>query len=490
MALSSEPPTLDWNLATDSVSFRVITQIMEGLARYDDKLNPAPAIAERWEVSRDGKTYTYYLRKDVLWSDNRPVTSQDFLYSWKRLLDPKTGAEYAYFLYDIVNAEEYNSGKVRDFSRVGVKALGQGVIQVRLKKPAVYFPYVMTFMVTFPMRKDIVERFGDRWTEPENIITNGPFLLAEWRHDYKLVLRANPSYYGTKPGFKEVRMFVVPEPTTALTLYETADLDIVGLSSVAIPRFRTHPDYRKIPQLRGYYYGFNTRKKPFDDVRVRAAFSLAIDRAELPRILNGGEIPATSWIPEGMFGHNPKIGLSFNPDKARSLLARAGYPGGKGFPRVTAAFNSESHENKLVAENLQEQWKRNLGIHVELDSQEWKVYLKALKTDPPQLFRLGWGADFPDPDNFMAIFTTNSGNNHTHWGNSRYDMLIARAAAEPDRKKRLEMYNESQAILAEKDVPMIPLFFSANNILVRSCVKDLDLNPMDVMYLKDAHYVD
>lgn len=486
MSLGSEPPTLDWNLATDSVSFRVITQIMEGLARYDDRLNPSPAVAERWEVSRDGKTYTYYLHKNVLWSDGRPVMAQDFLYSWRRLLDPKTGAEYAYFLYDIIGAEEFNAGKVRDFSAVGVEVPSPDIIRIRLKKPAVYFPYVMTFMVTFPLRQDMVEKYGDRWTEPGNIMTNGPYLLATWRHDYRIVLRKNPRYYGKPPEYPEVKMFVVPEPNTALTLYETSDLDMTPLSSVAIPRYMTHSDYRRVAQLRGYYYGFNTRKKPFDDVRVRQAFSLAIDRAELPRILKGGEVPATSWVPEGMFGYNPTIGLGFDPKRAQSLLARAGYPGGKGLPRVTAAFNSESYENKLVGENLQAQWRKNLGVNVDLDSQEWKVYLRALKTDPPQIFRLGWGADFPDPDNFLEIFTTHSGNNHTRWGSRRFDSLIAKAAGEQDRRKRLRMYDEAQAILTEKDVPMISLFFSAQNVLVKPCAKGVTLNPMDIMYLKDA----
>jgi oligopeptide transport system substrate-binding protein len=177
MNLGSEPPTLDWSLATDNVSITVIENLMEGLTRYDEKLQPQPAIAKRWEVSENGKIYRFYLRGDVRWTDGQPVTAQDFEYSWKRLLDPKTAAEYAYFLYDIVNAYEYSTGQLKDPSQVGVKALNPWTLEVHLKKPIVYFPSIATFMVTFPQRKDLIEKYGDRWTDPAYLVTNGPFKL-------------------------------------------------------------------------------------------------------------------------------------------------------------------------------------------------------------------------------------------------------------------------------------------------------------------------
>lgn len=485
LTLRSEPPTLDWSIATDGVSFEVITNIMEGLTEYDQNLRPRPAIAERWEVSGDGKRYTFYLRSDVRWTDGKPVTAGDFVYSWRRLLDPKTGAEYAYFLYDLVNAYEYNSGAIKDPELVGIRARSDYILDVNLKKPIVYFPSITTFMVTFPLRQDILKRYGDRWTEPGNIQTNGPFKLSEWRHEYRLTLVTNNNYYLGRPKVDQVSMFVINELSTALTLYETGDIDMVNLQPEAIPFYSKNKEYINLPLLRGYYYGFNVKKRPFDDVKVRRAFSMAVDRNELPNILKGGEIPSSSWIPKGMFGYNPDIGFKFDPEGARRLLAEAGYPDGKGLPTTILVYDTNP-VNNLIAENIQAQWKRNLNIDVELDNQEWKVFLRRLKTDTPAIFRLGWGADYPDPDNFMNLFTTNSGNNNTGWGNRRYDGLVASASTERDEAKRLALYNEAQRILVEEDTPIMPLFITSQNLLIKPYVKDLDINAMELLYLKGA----
>lgn len=485
MNLSNEPPTLDWSLATDSVSFEVITNLMEGLTEYDEHLQPRPAIAERWEVSSDGMTYLFHLRSGVAWTDGRPVTAHDFVYSWRRLLNPKTAAEYAYFLYDVVNAYDYNTGKITDPSLVGVKALDDKTLAVRLRKPLVYFPSLTTFMVTFPQRQDIVETHGDRWTEPEHLVTNGPFRLTEWQHEYKLILEANPGYWDGRPPLDGIEMFIVNELTTALTLYETGDLEMVNLPPEAMATYAGTAEHHRHPLLRGYYYGFNVKTPPFHDVRVRRAFAMAIDREEIVRILRGGEIPAISWIPPGMFAYNASLGLGFDPVKARRLLSEAGYPNGRGFQPVTAVFNT-GPINTLIAENLQSQWKRSLNVEVNLDNMEWKVYLERLNTNPPALFRLGWGADYPDPDNFMVLFTTDSGNNRTGWGNHRYDALISQAAAEPDPDRRFELYNEAQQILVEQDVPIIPLFIAVQNTLIKPYVKNLKLNAMELLYFKNV----
>ena len=483
MTIKNEPPTLDGSLATDSVSFTILTNLMEGLTQYDADLKPIPGIAEKWEYSNEGKTITFYLRKDAFWSDGKRVTAEDFEYSWKRLLNPETAAQYAYFLFDIKNAFEYNTGKLKDPDQVGVRALDLNILEVTLKKPVVYFPSITTFMVTFPLRKDIVEKYGDDWTEPENIVTNGPYLLEKWKHEYKLVLKANPRHYEGKPEIDEVHIFVVQEPTTALTLYETGELDYIELPPIAIPHFQKSPEYRNKPQLRGYYYGFNIEKPPFDNVLVRQALAHSINRSLVPKILKGGELPASSWIPKGMFGYNESIGSKFNPQKARSLLAKAGYADGKEFPKVTAVFNT-GDVNRLVGEFLQEQWKKHLNIDIEFESQEWKVFLSRLDLDPPQIFRLGWGADFPDPDNFMNLFISSSGNNRLRWANPRYDQLIARGSTLKNLEDRKKVYDQAQALLTETEVPMIPLFVSAQNLLVKPYVRGLKTNAMELLYLK------
>ncbi len=200
-------------------------------------------------------------------------------------------------MFDIENAEAYNSGKIQDPSKVGVHAVSEHVLRVRLKKPTVYFPSITTFMVTFPQRKDIIEKYGDHWTDPEHIVTTGPFLLQEWRHEYKLVLEANDRFYEGRPPLDRVVLYIVEEPTTALTLYETGELEIIELPPVAIPYYEDSPEFARKPQLRGYYYGFNVTQPPFDDPRVRRAFAHAIDRSRIPVILKGGEIPTSSWIP-------------------------------------------------------------------------------------------------------------------------------------------------------------------------------------------------
>jgi oligopeptide transport system substrate-binding protein len=483
MSIKTEPPTLDWTLATDSVSIIILTNIMEGLTQYDAELNPQPAIAKKWEYSEDGKTITFFLRDDVVWSDGKPVTAKDFEYSWKRLLAPETAAQYAYFLFDIENASQYNSGKITNPDQVGVQALSPHILQVRLKKPVAYFPSITTFMVTYPAREDIIQKYGDAWTEPENIVTNGPYTLEQWEHEYKLVLEANPQHFEGKPSVDAIRIFVVQEPTTALTLYETNELDYIELPPVAIPNYKTSSEYRNIPQLRGYYYGFNVQKAPFNDRRVRQAFAHAIDRSRIPEFLKGGELPSSSWIPQGMFAYNESIGSKFDPQKARALLAQAGYADGKGFPKVTAAFNT-GDVNRLIGEFIQAQWKEHLNVHIDFESQEWKVFLSRLDLDPPQIFRLGWGADFPDPDNFMNLFIGSSGNNRLKWAHPRYDELVALGSTLKNPQDRKAVYDEAQVLLTEQEAPMIPLFVSAQNLLVKPYVQGLKNNAMELLYLK------
>jgi oligopeptide transport system substrate-binding protein len=324
LVLSNEPPTLDWSLATDSVSITVIENLMDGLTRFDHELRPVPAIASSWDVLDRGRRYVFHLRPGVTWSDGRPVTAADFEYAWKRLLDPRTAAQYAYFLYPVANAKAYNTGKITDPSLVGVRARSDTELEVILEQPLVYFPSLTTFMVTFPQRRDLIERHGDRWTDPDHLVTNGPFRLDEWRHEYRLVLSANPRYYGGKPRIDRVNMYVVNERTTELTLYETGDLDYAQLPPEAIPAFEGTPEHQRLPILRGYYVGFNVSKPPFTDPRVRRAFGLAIDREEFPKILRGGELAARSWVPPGMPGYEPDVGCGTSPSGPGACLPRLG----------------------------------------------------------------------------------------------------------------------------------------------------------------------
>ena len=484
LRIHSEPPTLDWTLATDNVSITLLQNLMEGLAGYDEKLQPKAALAKSWKVSKDGKTYTYTLKDNIQWSDGVPLTAQHFVDSWERLLNPKTASEYAYFLFNVVGAKEYNEGKNKDASKLGFKAVDAKTFVVNLVQPAAFFPTIPTFTVTFPVRKDLIEKYGNKWTDPGKMAVVGPFTLAEWKHDSKVTLAANPKYHAGAPKLEKINAYIVNEDTTAINMFESGSLQYVSrLPALEIERLKASPAYRNAPFLRGYYYGFNIKKKPFDDVRVRRAFAHAIDRQLITSLLKGGQIPTTSWVPKGMPGYEPKVGLDYDPKKAQKLLAEAGYPGGKGFPAVTFMFDTRD-DNKVIAERLQSMWKSNLGVDLRAQNEDWKVYLNRLKSDVPAMFRLGWGADYPDPNNFLDLFTSYSENNHTQWASKDYDGLIEKAAGEASMPKRLAMYRKAQQMLTEDDAVIIPLFIDALNVLVSPSVKNLKLNAMDHLELK------
>ncbi|HET7006012.1 MAG TPA: peptide ABC transporter substrate-binding protein [Candidatus Binatia bacterium] len=487
--LGTEPPSLDWSIATDHVSFNVIANLMVGLTEFDKELKPAPVIAKSWEVSDGGKKIVFKLRDDVEWTDGKKVRAQDFEFSWKRLLDPKTASQYAYILFDIVNAADFAQGKLKDPSQVGVKAVDDHTLAVTLNHPAAYFLAITTFEVTYPQRQDVIEKFDNRWTQPGNIITNGPFTLASWKQQNEIELRANNKYFRGKPNIDKVTMYMVNEKTTALTMYEQGNLDFMdeshSIPTLDKPRLAKLPEYKLVPQLRGEYYGFAVDRKPFDNPKLRRAFSLAIDREVFPKILQGGKTPATSWIPPGMLAHNPKIGLAYNPEQARRFLAEAGYSEGKGLPPIVLGYNTQE-DHKLVAEAIQAMWQKNLNVVVKIENQEWKVYLKKLQTDPFVVHRAGWGADYPDPDNFMKLFTSNSGNNHGRWKNPKYDQLLDQAASESDSAKRVQLYDQAQRLLTETDAAIAPLFWKAEATMLSPKFTGLEYNSMARMDLRNV----
>ncbi len=484
--IQAEPPSLDWNVTTDSTSFDVISNIMVGLTQYTNELEAKPACAESWDMLDGGKRYVFHLRPQVKWSDGKNVVAADFEYAWKRLLNPKTAAQYAYFLYPIKNAFEYNTGKIRDPDVVGVKALDDRTLEVRLTQPAAYFIYLTAFSVSWPIRKDVVERFGDRWTEPENIVTNGPFLLTRWEHEYKIELTANPNFFEGAPQLKRIKMFMIPEQATAFALYENDELDFVdnrSFSTADVERYKASPEYRNYPLLRNNYLAFNVEKEPLDDKRVRQAVSMAIDRQVFPRVLRRGERPSYSWIPPGLMGYSPETGLRFNPAKAKQLLAEAGFPDGKGFPKMELLYPNRE-DTRLVVESIQDELKRNLNIHVELVNQEWKVYLATVRNDPPPMFRQSWGADYPDPETFMNLFTSDSGNNNTRFANPEYDMLLKRASGEQDPKTRAELYRRADQMLCGEEAPIAPTFLSTQNTMVKPWVSGVASNALDLQFFK------
>lgn len=485
--LLSEPPSIDWHKGTDTTSALVTENIMDGLTEYDYSSSELPthgALATELTPSNKAKTWTITLRKGVKWSDGVEFTAQHVIDGWERLLNPKTAAEYAYFLYTIKNAKGYSEGKIKDFSQVGVKINDKGQLVVELEQPQSYFPYLLTHHSTFPIRKDIVEKFGDKWTDPANIVTLGAYKVKIWEHDKNLVLERNEDYWGEKAKVKNILAYMINEYSTALNLFDSGKLDFQqSLPSRELAKLRTKPGYRQTPIFSIYYYGFNVRKPPFDNVKVRKAFAQAIDRKQITELINGGQVPLSSWIPVGMFGYEAERGLKFDPEAAAKLLDEAGYKDRSKLPSIKLGFNS-NEDHQRIAENVQAQLKKNLGVSVELRNEEWKVYLNSLKTDPPNMYRMGWVGDYPDPDNFMNLMTSYSENNKTGWKNAEYDKYIQEGASIVNRDQRKAVYSKAQALMTEQEVPVFPVYSSVTQNMISERVQNFPLNAMNRFPLK------
>lgn len=488
--VTSEPPTLDWQKGSDLASAHITMNLMEGLAQYDlsDKeLKLKPGLALKWEPSEQARLWKITLRSNVVWSDGVAFTPNHVVDGWKRLLSKETAAEYAYFLFGIKNAQAYNEGK-KTWEEVGIKVTGSNELSVELNKPMSYFPYLLTHHSTYPIRMDVVQKAGDRWTEPAHIVTLGPFKLISWQHDKMLVLERNEKYYGKDAGelptIKYIVAHMIQEQATAINLFESGKLDSVhDLPPIEIRKLRPRKEFREIARLSTYFYAFNVTKPPMDNVLVRRAIAMSIDRQQLVQAMAGGQLPLTSWIPNGMFGYEPDRGLTYNPEKAKELIKQAGFADPSKIPKIEIKFNTrESHQ--LVAENIQAQLKKNLGLNIEIKNEEWKVFLNNLKTDPPQLYRFGWQADYPDPDNFMSMLLSYSENNRTRWKSAKFDELVDKAAGALDREERRKLYSEAQKIIVEDDVPVIPLFVSVSHSLVSDRVENYPINVMDALVYK------
>ncbi|MDH4378514.1 MAG: peptide ABC transporter substrate-binding protein [Vampirovibrionales bacterium] len=484
--LGTEPPTLDPARATDLTSFTVLQAIQKGLVQLNERMEPVPAVAQRWTISSDRRTYTFFIHPKALWSDGKPVLAKHFADAWQRALTPETGSEYAFFLYEIAGAEAFYDGQSHDktsFKSVSVKVLGPKTLQVTLKRPVPFFLSLMASPVALPLRLDQLKRDGDAFTEAGKFITNGPFLLSQWKHDSAITLKPNLHYWLGVPK-TSIELVMVPDANTSVAMYETDQLDMIetttSLPSVEVRRLKHSPEAHQLPLYHLNYLGFNTQHPVVRDVRVRQALALSIDRQWIPQLMQGGQQPNTTVLMPGLFGYNPHLGLAFNPQKAQKLLAEAGYPNGKGFPELSLAYRS-GFDTRREMEILQFLWKKHLNITVRLENLDWKMFLHRLKTNPPALYRLGWFADYPDPDTFVSLFTRANGNNYSHWWNPTYEAGVIQAATLPNGFQRQQVLNALQRQLLEQDAVMIPLYTGTKMWLVQPCVSGFTINPMNLM---------
>jgi oligopeptide transport system substrate-binding protein len=466
----AEPESLDPAIITGQPDSRVVLGLFEGLTRPDAKTaRPIPGLAERWEISPDGKIYTFHLRTNLVWSTGEPIRADDLVYSWIRALRPETASDYAGQLYYLKNGREFNEGKIKDASLVGVHALDPFTICVELEHPTAFFLDLCAFQTLNVVPRQTIEKYGDRWLMAKPLPVSGPFELVCWRLNDKIRLKKNPRYWdATNTQSDILDILPVGAANAAINLYLHGQADIVWdkelVPAELLDVLLKRPDFHTFNYLGTYFVRFNVTKKPFDDPRVRRALALAVDRERIvKKITRGGETPALHLVPNGTANYLPPDGLSYNPELAKKLLAEAGYPGGTNFPRFEYMFNAaagggaKTHEN--VAVELQQMWRDTLGIQMDLRQMEFSVYLGALDRLDYSLARSSWIGDYNDPQTFLGMFVSGDGNNRTGWSNPDYDRLIAAANIEPDLAKRAKLFQQTETLLVQTDPPIIPLFF-------------------------------
>jgi oligopeptide transport system substrate-binding protein len=495
-------PTIDPGLGSDTSSVQVDTEAFVGLTKINESTSALePGMATKWDMSADGKTYTFHLRNDVPWvkwdgkkvvkvqdcdGNDRMVTAHDFEYGIKRALDPALASPYAYVLaFAIAGANEYNSGETDDPNTVKVTALDDWTVEVEFLESAIYNASIIGLWTAYPVPKWVIEgddcneARGDRWTEPGFFQSFGPYTVREWIHDSSLTMVVNPYWPGSDavptPKIEELQFFMLDE-SAAFSEYEAGNIDWQAVPSADLDRVKSDPQLSKELHISAvtctYYYGFNTKAEYVDDVRVRRALSLALDRQGLiDNVLKGGQEPAGWFSRPGIAGAptrdtHPDLGVSYNADEAKKLLAE--YLAEKGISaadiNITLMFNTSSG-HQTIAEAIQQMWQSTLGIQVNLTNQEWKVYLNTIKSpDTPQIYRLGWCQDYPDANNFIReVFTlggsANPGDGGINYVNEQWEELLKQAAVEPDVKKRVEMYAEAEQTLCYEDAAIIPIYW-------------------------------
>jgi oligopeptide transport system substrate-binding protein len=460
-------------MSTAQATGRVLYALLEGLTSFDVHGKPQPAVAERWDVSSDGKQYTFHLRNNATWSNGDRVTAHDFVYSWRRTLLPETASEYSYQLHYIRGARAFNKGESKNFNQVGVRAVDDLTLEVVLENPTPFFLDLCAFATLLPVHKATVEKYPDWSSNPDHHMGNGAFTLREWRLFDRVRVVKNPRYWNAEAiKLNSIDILPAQRPNTAFNFYATGVADLMMDKGLAptdlLTELKKRPDFHAAPFLGNYFFRFNCTRGPFKDPRVRRALCLAVDKKVLTeKITRAGEVPAWSFVPPG-------AGSDYQPpevvtpqekegtaqvSEARKLLAEAGFPDGKGFPIFYYLCRSDSDLDQNIAVELQAMFKQVLGVNMMLQRQEWTVYLQSQSKLEYDLCRSSWVGDYNDPNTFLDMFVTDGGNNRTGWSHKEYDGLIAAAASEIDLAKRYEIFRKSERILVSAEAPICPLYY-------------------------------
>ena len=489
---------LDPHLATGTSEYTVLSALLEGLVSEDPlDLHPVPGVAERWDISPDGLVYTFHLRPDARWSNGDPVTARDFIASFRRMLTPALGADYAPMLYALLNAEAYHQGRLADFAQVGLAAPDDHTLSVTLEHPIPYFLAMLNHTAWLPVpvatiaRYGPVDRRGTPWARPGRFVGNGPFVLKSWRPNQAIVVEKSPTYWdAARVRLRAISFHSFDSGDAEERAFRAGQLHLTeAMPPAKIDAYRRdQPQLLRIDAYLGtYFYRLNVTRPFLNEPRVRRALALAVDRSAIvEHILRGGQTPAHAFTPPGIAGYQPPAGIPTDFAEARRLLEEAGYPGGRGLPVFELLFNtSESHQ--LVAEAIQEMWRRELGVEVRLVNEELKSTLDARRTGNFQILRSVWIGDYADPASFLGVWASSSGNNYTGWSSPDYDRLLDQAARTADPAARFAVLQRAEALLL-KAAPFIPIHYYTHVFLIRPSVHGwyptlLDHHPYKYVWL-------
>lgn len=609
----TDPKTIDPHRATGQPESRIVFELFEGLLRMLPEgdpdpetglqpLTPQPGMAASYDVSEDGKTYTFHLREGIVWTDGTPLTAHDFAWSWKRMLHPATACEYGYLINEVTLATEYHQsivnvgdqvevelwdrpgetptseaniqhfprgtmkygtlveiikppepelaedaseeerdaaeldwqeswvyvidvvspradgtfdwegetsrqkfagsatvaadaeitrthGVLVDFEHFGgAQAIDDRTFEVRLNHSVPYFLNLVAYYPLFPVQKNCIETHGSpQWTKAENIVSNGPFKLVFRRLRDRVRVGKNPLYHNAaNVGMNTIDFVSLESQNTALNMYETGQLHwITQLPTSVLEELRKRDDFHSGPKLSIYFYKLNHEVPPLDDIRVRQAISMAIDRRQIvEEVTKAGQQPAFSVVPPGIAGYQTVEGLGEDVDRAKELLVEAGFPGGRGFPKLTLLYNT-SEVHRPIAEVIQQQLLNNLNIKIELKNMEWGSYTETVQLENYEMARYGWVGDYPDPNTFLDLWVTDNPQSNTNWSNADYDHLITEASQEQDSEKRMGLLREAETILA-RELPVIPIYFYTSAEMAKPDIEGFapsaqDLHPLQVL---------
>lgn len=496
--VGEEGKSLDPQLTTSQSSMQILSFLQEGLAKLDENLQPVPALAESWEISEDGLTWTFKLKPNLKWSNGDPLTAKDFKYAWMRALEPNNASEYSYMLFPIKNAEEFNSGKAKA-EDVAIEVVDDLTLRVTLKAPTPYFDSLVAFVTYVPANEKFVKEQGDNYAlEAGNLLSSGPFVLKSWNHNSDMTLVKNDNYYAKDDiKLEQVNLKFIQDSSAELNAFKNEEIDLARLTAAQYQEFKEDSRVQQVLQATVWYLEFNVNNKFLSNKKVRQALLMAIDKEEyIETVSHGINVPAYTLTPKnvGMIGLKDdfvaEIGdvvPKFNVEKARALLAEGLKELGlEKAPEISLILN-DSGSNRLTGEAIQEYIRKNLGIEVKIELMAFKERLARMQSNDFDIVFAGWGADYQDPLTFLDLFVTNGGNNRTGYANPEYDKVIRIAQTSADKNERFEALKKAELILAE-DMPIGVLFQVRRNYIVNEKLKNVVFPAVGVDILFNKSY--